>query len=141
MEETSTSPSRQSSSGCPGQAGLCPRRGGWTVKEGRRHISWRRKWPEWRPQNVESRKQDVSGLQDHPQVGGFARRTPRTQHMVVPTAVMYCSERHKAQSAKRKAHGVKSGGTRHRLQEPSPRGVTEDSLHSPCEVSSTRDTQ
>ena len=61
--------------------------------------------------------------------------------MVVPTAVMYCSEGHKAQLAKRKAHGVKSGGTRHRLPEPSPRGVTQDTLHSPCEVSSTRDAQ
>lgn len=54
------------------------------------------------------------GLQDHPQMGGFARRTPRTQQVVTVTSVTV-----KAQSAKGEARGVKAAGTRHRLPEPS----------------------
>ena len=62
------------------------------------------------------------GLQDHPQMGGFARRTPRTQQVVTVTSVMCHSEGQKAQSVKGEARGVKAAGTRHRLPEPSPGG-------------------
>ena len=55
-------------------------------------------------------------------MGGFARRTPRTQQVVTVTSVMCHSEGQKAQSVKGEARGVKAAGTRHRLPEPSPGG-------------------
>ena len=45
------------------------------------------------------------GLQDHPQIGGFARRIPRTQQVVTLTSVMCHGEGQKAQSVKGGWHG------------------------------------
>ena len=64
-----------------------------------------------------------------PPIGWFARRTRRGQPLVGLMTVMRDSE---GQSTVSKGKGVwvTSGGSRHRLPEPSP-GESRDTLHSP----------
>lgn len=81
------------------------------------------------------------GLQDHPQIGGFARRIPRTQQVLTLTSVICHSEGQKAQSVK----GEGTWGEACRNQTQASRAfsweITQGTLRFPCEVSSTRDAQ
>ena len=51
------------------------------------------------------------------------------QHVVVLVAVIYYSGRIQTKSAKEKVHGVRSGGARQKLPEPSPGRVTQDAFN------------
>lgn len=81
------------------------------------------------------------GLQDHPQIGGFARRIPRTQQVVTLTSVVCHGEGQKAQSVKGEGTAGEVCGDQAQAPRAFSWGITQGTLRSPCEVSSARDAQ